>query len=391
VVVFDRRFRSVTLDDNIASMPEREVSPKLWGSNPAPERMDVAVTPVVPSAFSGQIQQFLLKRGQEFVGETTTPQQVDVRSVATAIFAVLHYSGHTHRVVVKSTASNGGIRSASELARVLTALRASDEQIASRLPPILGFDEPSQLIVLGYVDGQRGSSLLESALKTRDGAPQGCELLRESAASLACFQTLAARDFLPDSKVRTNGSFVPGFRVGAATLSSVFGSAGFDSLDRLLERVTPEFLAREGDRMFLIDARPKNLIAKASGGLCFIDLDWSAGNPGIGISSFLVALDRIGCRHPWPASQARIALWKRAFVEAYASSADGPIGDDLTFFYPWTVLQMLAQHCALRPAFTPYLRWYYGTQLGSFLRVLRSLSPAEVAQAPAALFSTDSD
>lgn len=170
--------------------------------------------------------------------------------------------------------------------------------------------------------------------------------------------------------------------------SHIFKTHGFDTPASLFDRLEPGFFDRLGNQVALGDARPKNCIIRPDGTLCFIDLDWSVAPAPLGVGVFLVALDRKASTHPHSPARRRVAAWQRSFVETYASHSDRPVGDELTFFYPWALLQMLKQHSGTRPVFAPLLRWHYGRALDRFLGRLKSLSPEQVRQSPGALFGS---
>src|SRR5262249_22627532 len=151
-------------------------------------------------------------------------------------------------------------------------------------------------------------------------------LFAEAAALLADVHRLPAAEVLPSMPVRNQRSFVPRFLDLAASFAATFRRAGFPRPEQLLERLSSGVFHRLGDRVLLVDARPKNLLVRPEGGLCFFDLDCQAAPPGIGLGAFVAAIDRFGSRYPGESAQARLAAWKRTFVRAYAVAAGASIG-----------------------------------------------------------------
>ncbi len=339
------------------------------------------------SALADVAVELLRHRGHEFVGEPEPVREVDVRMVGTAALATLNYPTRVHKLVVKSTVLNTGIKSPTEGKRVLQRLAASDLDIADYLQPVLGADEPTQSLIMRYVDGEPLSHRLLRELQGSVALSEAThDALRQCAAVLAALHRLQASDVLTSPHIRENASFVGTFEAGWSHFSSTSRRSGFANASALLDRLTPDFCARRGDHMLLIDAQPKNVIVRPSGRVCFIDLNFSAAPAAMGVAQFLGALDRRGSRFPDKVNQKRISLWQRTFVEAYCARGDAKISQDLIFFYPWAVMQVFDQHRRLWPRFTPYLRWYYGRRLAAFLSALRDLSPDVVKRSPAELF-----
>ena len=213
--------------------------------------------------------------------------------------------------------------------------------------------------------------------------------LRQAAECLAAVHQVPAESLLPGRPTRDYQSFATAFRSHALNLLPAFRRAGFDGPGELLELQSSGFFTRVGDRMSIADARPKNIIVRPAGGVSFIDLDCAPAPPALGVALFLVALDRLASRYPYIG--AAPARRKSMFVEAYGAAVDSNLAEDLTFFYPWSVVQMLRQHSAQRPAMRPYLTWYYSRALDRFLTALRRVPASRAADMPALLFQGWSD
>ncbi len=367
------------------------VLPRNWeGSAAALRRCGRSLRRRAPAAPSPDLlsaaAMLLRERGREFVAAPTLPLEFDLELRGTAVLAALRASGFSRRIVLKSSALNVGIREACALQRALRLIAASNPRLASGLPTILGADAETGMLVMEHVEGEH----LLARLRRECGSPRDSAATRalfaEAAVLLAAVHRLPAAEMLPAMPVRRQRSFVPQFLHLAASFTAAFRRAGFARPEQLLDRLSSEFFNRPGDRVLLVDARPKNMLIRPAGGLCFFDLDCQAAPAGVGLGAFVAALDRFGSRYPGDSAQARLAAWKRTFVRAYCDAAGGPIGEDLTFFYPWTLLQMYDQHSRQRPWMRSYFHWYYGRRLEAFLRPLAATASAHAAAAPAVLF-----
>ena len=334
-------------------------------------------------------RQYLLEYGHRLVGQPAPPFQVDARSVGTAILARLRFQSGDHDVVLKSAANNAGV-GAHELKSIVVKLRAADDgRMRRHLPDVLAIDESAQIIAFSHVHGEGLGTYLGRWLSLfAHGDDHSTPWFTQAAEFLAWLHSLDAETYLPGRQSRSYGSFKNSFDGLTKDFSRVFRIHGFDTPASLFDRLEPGFFDRIGNQVALGDARPKNCIIRPDDTLCFIDLDWSVAPAPVGVGVFLVALDRKASTHPHDAARRRVAAWQRSFIEVYARHSDRPVGDELTFFYPWALLQMLKQHSATRPAFTPFLRWHYGRALDRFLRRLKLLSPEQVRQAPGELFGS---
>ncbi len=334
-------------------------------------------------------RQYLLEYGHRIVGQPAAPWRVDARPVGTAILARLRFASGDHDVVLKSAANNQGV-GAHELRSIVVKLRAADGgRMRRHLPDVLAIDESAQIIAFSHVHGEGFGAYLSPRLSWRRRlADDSTPWFTQAAEFLAWLHGLDAAAFLPDQTSRSYGSFTASFAELTRDFAGVFRTHGFDTPAALYDRLEPGFFDRIGTQLALGDARPKNCIIRPDGTLCFIDLDWSVAPAPLGVGVFLVALDRKASTHPHAPARRRVSAWQRTFVEVYAKRSGRPVGDELTLFYPWALLQMLKQHCGTRPAFAPILRWHYGRALDRFLGRLKSLSPEQVRQSPGDLFGS---
>src|SRR5438477_13021660 len=107
----------------------------------------------------------LRRRGHEFLGESRPPAHVELRYSGTAILGTLDFGHARHRVVVKPTGLNAGVKSPTELVHALNVLASSHPIIACGLPKILAVDEAAQLLVMTHVDGSPLNDGIERTLK----------------------------------------------------------------------------------------------------------------------------------------------------------------------------------------------------------------------------------
>jgi hypothetical protein len=336
------------------------------------------------------VRALLAEKGHLFLGEDGPPRAVEVRPNSSARVASLAFPGGPRRLVVKPVAAEpAGLRRPEKLCSVHEAVRARSAALAGRTPRLLGIDPGHRLVVMEYVAGPTLLALLRRSLGPfrRGAAP--CEpLLRQAASLLAQLHRLAAAEVGVPGAPSANGAYRADFEASwRDPLVRGLLPAGYADPQRLYDRLPPSFFGRAEDRLLLVDTQPKNMLVADGGAVYLIDLDYSAGNPAVGLAQFLVGLDRLGLRHVLTRPAARIAAWKRCVVAAYFEQAPAWVAEDLVYFYPQVLLQMIGQHAAARPWLRWYLAGYYGRRLRGFLTNLDRLPAGGAGRSPAELFS----
>ena len=354
-----------------------------------PNRLERSQRPMLSAAVLAQVKAFLAERGAAFFGEGRQPDTVEVQVLSTAVVARLRFDNRFHRVVVKPVALNGNIRTARELRHILDHLRKASPLVEDGLAPVLGVADEHEFLVMRYVEGERLETKMRRQLDRADlQSHELNDVIAQAARAKADIHTVRASAVLSDPRFRSHATFVESFDRKGSEFRSAFQAAGWKGPHDLLQGLSSDFFKRVGDRVALIDARPKNLIVRSTGGITFIDLDCSAAPPAMAVALFLAANDRLGTRHPAASAQRRLTEWGRVFVDAYTGHTSDAIGEDLTFFYPWAVLHMYEQHRRNWPWLASYLHWYYGRSLGRFLKALAQLGPVTSARVPAKLFES---
>jgi Phosphotransferase enzyme family len=344
----------------------------------APEGLD---------ALAEEARRFLTERADELIAGSQPICSVEVRSEGTALVGTIHAQIRRRCVVLKPTWLNTHVRDAHLLSSALRTMALADPRIADALPRVLGVTAAGRVIALEYVDGERLVTRFRRDLASYGEPPSTTVAVLEQAGRvLAAVHRLAATDVIGDSPVRRHASFVGPFLDRARRFASSFRRAGVTP-ESLVARLPADFAERSGDRLVLVDARPKNLIVRPDGGIAFIDLDCTALPAAYGVGTFLAAIDRSSSRYTSRRQQRHVAIWKRAFVTGYFTEPAATVAEDLMFFYPFVLMQMHAQHTATHAWLAPYFQWYYGRRLEWFLSALHRLPAADITARPAALFS----
>src|SRR5436190_12653491 len=111
------------------------VFPPRWATSAAPAtwsapRKERHAPPALCEEWLPKARALLLDRVHQFVAAPASSLDIDVEVRGTAIVATLRCPGFVHRVVLKPSELNGGVREAAELERVLAAIAASNPRIA---------------------------------------------------------------------------------------------------------------------------------------------------------------------------------------------------------------------------------------------------------------------
>jgi hypothetical protein len=323
------------------------------------------------SDLPGRAARLLRGRGHVWLGEPEPPRAVTLRPNQTAVVASLEFAGGVRHVVVKSIPEHANIPCPEKLREVHDGLRARGARLAGGLPRFAGVGREERLLVMEFVDGRPLEDVLKASLRSPVRRDDPGEVpLRETAALEAEMHRVCGAD-VGLAGPYPNRSYLPGFEAAwkHPSVARVL-PLGLRDARRLYDLLPPSFFDRAGDRVMAGDIQPKNVIVREGGGVCLIDLDYTAGNPAIGVAQFLVALDRLGTRCPLGPPLRRIASWKQQYLAAYLEGSPHSVAEDLSFFYPSLLVQHLLEHSASRPWLRRYLVAYYGRRLREFLRRL---------------------
>ena len=331
---------------------------------------------------------WLRKRSHLLLNEPSPPQRILVRCKSSAVTATLDFGHSRRQVVVKRHPPAENALEPGVLFAVHESIRAHGEPLAHSLPRFLAYDADHRLIVMEYVAGSTLLKTLTDSLGFFAQTPDETSSLLEEAA-----RVLAALHNLPPDEVGVpplecpNSIYLARFeKTWNDPLLQRFLPGICRSPKQLYDRLLPSFFAADGRHLILTDPQPKNVLVRGSGQVCFIDVDYSRGNAAIDLAEVLVALDRLGLRHPLPSSALKIEMWKRSFLGAYYRHGDTAVALDLIFFYCYMLLQAMREHMTRRPWFRRYLTSYYARRLRQFLSTLMHATPSDVRRPTPELF-----
>ncbi len=303
-------------------------------------------------------------RAHLYLGGGETCRLVRSSQQGTALILQVLLQGRLRTLVVKQHGPTPAQTTVRALFEIHETLRAQDPRCADLLPPILGYDEVLNFTVREYVAGVPLLVVLRRALLSRR-LTNAERYLRMAADALSAINAHPAADSALPRKAKDNRTTLSSIAISLRTTGLSMDE--FGSLPPEIERRLPtSFWDARGDRLLLCDTQPKNVIVANDLTLRFIDLGYLEGHPAMALAAFLVALDRLGLRTPSSRRLRVLESWKRIVVDTYRASPDADSVSGLVLYYPFILLQHLERHLAARPAFSAYLKHYYGKRLRHF-------------------------
>ncbi|MCE9552258.1 MAG: phosphotransferase [Planctomycetes bacterium] len=334
-----------------------------------------------------QLKRQLLVHGHTYFGESQPPQSVAIEPNCTAMIGTLAFGGGEKKLVIKGLPTHAHVSNAQELFNIHEGIRARNKRLAANTPRFVGFDEAQNLVFMEFVSGSTLDLVALQSLGSRTSAQDIPAKFRLAGEVLGTMHQLKADECGFKATIRQNRSFLDGFENAWKKQSlSAYLTTEFSDPRHLYEQLSDSFFDRQGESLLPVDSRPKNILVRDSGDLCFIDIDYSCGNPAMGLGLFLAAIDRLGLRSMRNHS-AQISRWKQDLVSGYFQQMPQSALEDLIFFYPWALLAMLQQHAVARPWLAWYLRKHYARPLREFLDNIRRLSRSEIFACPGKLFA----
>lgn len=325
--------------------------------------------------FARDVREYLHHQGHVLLREKEPPRLVQVERFSTAMIATLTFAECTRRVVVKSMLRSQ-VESPKKLLTIHAAMRRHAE-LQQHTPAFLEGEAAHQWIFMEYVGGPTLLTVLKRALLIPRWGRQDCEaILEETGRIMALFHDIPAAEVGLENPQRVNESYLPSFDELWQSLASrrCRQASGFGSPQAYCDCLGAAFPRQVHASLLPIDAQPKNILVPESRSICFIDVDYTAGNPALNLAQFLVNMDRLVLRLPMILPDARVAIWKKAFLTAYFRKAVASIARDLLFFYPRALLIALRDHARERPFLHPYLAWFY---LRRFKRLLKNVAGSQ--------------
>jgi len=313
------------------------------------------------------------------------PASVSIHAKNGVLLAEIDIAGVSRKIVVKSTRNNTHLNDPQQLLELHRRICSRDERIARAMPKLLAAQPHYGWLAMEFVEGPTLLAILKESLrKGRRHGDLADQALDDLAMHLSAINRLNADEIgLPPQRC-SNRRYLEDFkRAYVGCTFKRFLPPHLDTVEKFYARLPSAFFERTRQQLSLVDCQPKNVIVGRDGRIRFIDIDYCAANPALGLAHFLIGLDRIGLRRPLPRALHQIEQWKRRFLHAYFNRADRCIAEDLAFFYPATLMRVYRWQINDHRWLRPYLTFYYGRRLRQFLQKLPS-SDGTVSVAPAA-------
>lgn len=317
---------------------------------------------------SRQIGAWLRTTGNELVGRAHPPLSVRLEKRRSIHTAWLRFEDAEIRLAIKKVRHATSEQAGWELIRIYRSVVATNDALAKHVARVLGHSPAGRHVAMDFVPGCNMERLLASDLRPRAGcAPHTIRVLEASARVLATLHAIDAGTVgLPHSG-RSIASFLDGMRRTAAGLQARgLLDPQVKRLVRFAAAKAEPILEYAGGSLLLTDAQPKNVLVPIASGVCFIDLDFAAGPCGLGVAFFLVSLDRIALRASWPGAIEVLDEWKRSFVRAYLKASGNSVAQQVAFFYPWMLVQIMSDHLKRRSFFS----WPLAARYRGLLRAM---------------------
>lgn len=317
-----------------------------------------------------RIRQILVERGHFFLEEPRPPRSVRLRTNGRAIIASLTFYSGVRQIVAKLVPPNAQINCPKRFFETHERLRAQDSVLARSLPRFYGFEPDCHCVLMEYVNGNvLQTELIRTIWHINPNRHPCMHYLREVGRTLQAFHRRPAAALGISTEPRINSGYLADFEKSWTTplvRSHLFPE--YRNPNWLCDRLSPAFFLRRGDRLMMADIQAKNVIARPSGEICFIDVEYICGNPAVELAQFLCGLDRLRLRYWFSLSAARQVAWKQCLLDAYFEKADPEAAGDMLFFYPFVLLRTMEDHLATHPRFRAYLCRFYINRLNRFLR-----------------------
>lgn len=291
-----------------------------------------------------EVETWLRDRSSELFHRSATPTRISIARRGLIIDASIESESESRRVIVKQfPAASFNV---SEFISTHEQLIVASPAIADFTPQFLACHGDGQWIAMQYIAGDTLEAHLFRALRGSQPSLAQCEShLSTAGRLLAEFHQVAATDIGLEGVHRENRTFLPAFQQWLDRFRWELRLMGVNRqrLMDLLRHLPEDLLSRSGNRVFLVDAQPKNILVDGNGRLHFIDLAYSVSNPAQGAALFLASIDRLRLWRPWARASVFTKL-REAFLSGYLPRVSSEVRCDLALFYPWALLYTMHQH-----------------------------------------------
>jgi len=317
---------------------------------------------------SRQITAWLRAKGNELVGRRHPPRSVRLEKHKSIHTAWLRFNDGEIRLAIKKVRDVASEQECRDLVCICQRVVTTNKALAGHVPRVFGHSPAGRHVAMEFVHGRNMEWLLASELRRRAGCDaHTIRALEASARVLAAVHTIDADTVGLRRTGRSIASFLDGMRRTAADLQArgLLGQE-VERLVRFASTKAEPILQYVGGSLLPTDAQPKNVLVRIESRVSFVDLDFAAGPRGLGVAFFLASLDRIALRASWPRAISTLDIWKRAFVRAYLKKSGPQAAHEISFFYPWMLVQSMSDHLRRRPL----LSWPLAVRYGGLLRAM---------------------
>lgn len=308
------------------------------------------------------------RNGHRYVSEPSAPTSLRIERRGTAYIVELAFSTGTRRKVVVKELTSSRFAEADRFLQVHDRVRCASPVLARVLPRCLGTDAENDLLVTEFLDGVALPLALRE-VGPRDDRPCPVHALEAVSEALRELHKIPAALVSFSHTPRQNASFVGPFESEwassplASHLRPEYRKFGWLGL-----RLPSTFFSRVADQLVLVDAQPKNVIVGFDGvSVGLIDLAYEQGSAAMSVSGFLAGLGLLDIGRPFRQCHGVNSLYGRSFLAGYSSEPSAALTEEILFFYPWVIFQLLKSHVHRHPLLKWYLARVYGELLNEFL------------------------
>ncbi len=334
------------------------------------------------------LRRFIAENGQRLLKESGPPHSVQVTRQGRVWRIVLEFEGRERNLVVKDIGGNTFIKTPEQLWKLQSYVRSRTPRLTESFPEILDVIPDRRWIVMEYVSGLVFEDLLCGILR---GNKKGREAVKVYLSQVMdvflTMKTLSVPSsdlvFLSESNDNFLTYYKTLFQIGWIRRRLPFP---FDTYEKFSVGFDRQLVIQPFHHLVPADCQPKNIIISQTGNPRLIDPDFARSNTFLGMAFFLASLDRIGSRYPLPKTQAILSQWKRIWMASLWEKAGSSFVDEMSFYYPFALLRTAQMHLLIQRWFAPYLHWYYGRCLRSFLERLKTIRVRDSHESALELF-----